>query len=101
MVLNTFAAAIREIITMNRMMNYECLLYGIKSLILGLPLSFVLSYLIFRAFDLNYQTSFIIPWKSAIIASASVFIVVFSTMIYSMSKIKKDNTIDALKNENI
>lgn len=86
---------------LNRMMNYECLLYGIKSLILGLPLSFVLSYLIFRAFDLNYQTSFIIPWKSAIIASASVFIVVFSTMIYSMSKIKKDNTIDALKNENI
>ena len=35
------------------------------------------------------------------IATFSVFLVVFSTMMYSMSKIKKDNPIDALKNENL
>ena len=31
----------------------------------------------------------------------SVFLVVFATMIYAMHKIKKENPIDALKNENI
>ena len=34
------------------------------------------------------------------IAVLSVFTVVFATMMYAMSKIKKDNLIDALKNEN-
>ena len=35
------------------------------------------------------------------IAVLSVFLVVFATMMYSMSKVKKDNPIDALKNENL
>lgn len=31
----------------------------------------------------------------------SVFLVVFATMMYAMRKVKKDNPIDALKNENL
>ena len=44
---------------------------------------------------------FILPWNAIGIAVFSVFAVVFATMIYSMRKIKKDNPIDALKNENL
>ena len=33
-------------------------------------------------------------------ATLSGFLVVFATMIYAMHKIKKENPIDALKNEN-
>ena len=42
-----------------------------------------------------------LPWAAIGIAVLSVFLVVFATMMYSMSKVKKDNPIDALKNENL
>ena len=87
---------------LNRMMNFECLLYGGKSLLFGLPISFLIAYFINKGFNsANSDITFELPWKAAIISATSVFIVVFSTMIYSMRKIKKDNPIDALKNENL
>ena len=84
-----------------RMMNYECLLYGSKALLLGLPVSCGITYLIYRAVTRAYETSFRLPWAAIGIAVLSVFLVVFATMMYSMSKIKKDNPIDTLKNENL
>ena len=48
-----------------------------------------------------YETSFHLPWAAIGIAVLSVFLVVFATMMYAMSKVKKDNPIDALKNENL
>ena len=84
-----------------RMMNYECLLYGSKALLLGLPVSCGITYLIYRAVTRAYETSFRLPWAAIGIAVLSVFLVVFATMMYSMSKVKKDNPIDALKNENL
>ena len=48
-----------------------------------------------------FETAFYIPWPSVVIAVGSVFIVVFATMLYATGKIKNDNPIDALKNENI
>ena len=85
----------------SRMMNYECLLYGSKALLLGLPVSCGITYLIYRAVTTAYETSFHLPWAAIGIAVLSVFLVVFATMMYSMSKVKKDNPIDALKNENL
>ena len=85
----------------NRMMNYECLLYGSRAILLGLPVSVLVSYLISRVFASGYVTEFRLPLSSMAIAVLSVFLVVFATMQYSISKIKKANTIDVLKNENI
>ena len=84
-----------------RMMNYECLLYGSKALLLGLPVSCGITYLIYRTVTTAHETSFHLPWAAIGIAVLSVFLVVFATMMYSMSKVKKDNPIDALKNENL
>ena len=84
-----------------RMMNCECLLYGSKALLLGLPVSCGITYLIYRAVTTAYETSFHLPWAAIGIAVLSVFLVVFATMIYAMRKAKKDNPIDALKNENL
>lgn len=85
----------------NKMMNYECLLYGIKGLMYGIPVSIGVTYLIYRSVIEGWETKFFIPWYSVVITVGSVFVVVFSTMLYSMSKIKKDNPIDALRNENL
>lgn len=85
----------------NKMMNFECLLYGSRALLYGLPVSCGVTYLIYLAIMEGYEASFHLPWTAIGIAVLSVFLVVFITMMYSMSKIKKDNPIDALKNENL
>lgn len=85
----------------HKMMNFECLLYGSKALLLGVPVSCGITYLIYLAVMEGYETTFRIPWVSFGIAVLSVFLVVFATMLYAMNKIKKDNPIDALKNENL
>lgn len=85
----------------NKMMNFECLLYGSRALLYGLPVSCGVTYLIYLAIMSGYEASFHLPWTAIGIATLSVFLVVFVTMMYSMSKIKKDNPIDALKNENL
>ena len=86
---------------MRRMLNYECLLYGTKALLYGLPVSVGVTYLIYLSINEGIDTSFFVPWVAVAVAVLSVFLVVFSTMMFSMSKIKKDNPIDALKNENL
>lgn len=85
----------------NKMMNLECLLYGTKALALGLPVSFAITFLIYLAIAQVYGAEFFLPLKAIAIAVISVFLVVFVTMMYAMRKIKKDNPIDALKNENL
>ena len=83
----------------NKMMNFECILYGVKSLMYGLPVSIIITYLIFKSASSGFDSGFFIPWQPIVIAVLSVFIVVFATMMYSMRKIKAQNTIDALKND--
>ncbi|MGN0480643.1 MAG: ABC transporter permease [Lachnospiraceae bacterium] len=84
----------------NKMMNYECVLYGSRALLLGLPVSVLTSYLLYKYFNSTVEFGFYIPVHSIIIAIAVVFAVVFITCAYSMSKIKKENVIDVLKREN-
>ncbi|MCR4639988.1 ABC transporter permease [Ruminococcus sp.] len=86
---------------MRKMLNFECILYGTKALLYGLPVSAIVTYLIYISISRGIDTYFSMPWGAVGIAVLSVFLVVFATMMYSMSKIKKDNPIDALKNENL
>ncbi|WP_303837823.1 ABC transporter permease [Ruminococcus flavefaciens] len=86
---------------MKKMLNFECVLYGTKALMYGLPVSAIVTLFISRSIDQGIDTVFRMPWGAVGIAVLSVFLVVFATMMYSMSKVRKDNTIDALKNENL
>ena len=85
----------------DKMMNFECLLYGSRALLLGLPVSAGVTYLVWKSVSDSVQMNFYLPWKAMLIAMGSVFAVVFVTMLYAMRKIKRDNPIDALKNENL
>lgn len=86
---------------MRKMLNFECVLYGSKALLYGLPVSALVTFLIYCSISRAVDTYFSIPWKAVGVSVLSVFLVVFATMMYSMSKINKDNPIDALKNENL
>ena len=85
----------------NKMVNYESLFYGLKALFYGLPISFGIMYLNYKILSSSFLFPFALPWGSIIFTIIAVFAIVGSTMLYSSSKIKKENIIDVLKNENI
>ncbi len=84
-----------------RMMRFECLLYGSKALLWGLPVSIGISWLIWYALSTSFRAAYHLPWLGLAIAIGSVFLVVFATMLYATHKIRKDNPIDALKTETL
>lgn len=85
----------------DKMMNYECAMYGVKGLLYGVPASLAVSWLMYNAMDQGVNAQYLFPWQGILIVTVSVFVVVFATMLYSMSKVKKDNPIEALRNENL
>lgn len=84
-----------------RMINYESIFYGIKSLLYGIPISILLMYFIYRAMMNSFTFGFSLPWLSILYVILAVFLIVSAAMLYSSSKVKKENIIDALKQENI
>lgn len=86
----------------NRMIRLESLMYGIKSLIIGIPLGVLGVFAIFSAFSNgNVPMSFVFPWKAILISIAAVIIVVWLIMKYSISKVNKQNIIETIRNDNI
>lgn len=86
---------------MRKMMQFECLLYGFRGLLYGLPVSIFVTWLIYRSVSAGLELDFFVPWYSVCIAVGSVFLVVAITMVYSMRRLNRENTVDALKNENL
>lgn len=84
-----------------RMMHYECFLYGTRALLLGLPVSVAVTVLIWLGIKDGFDTGFHLPWGAVAFAVFSVFAVVFASMLYAMQKIRRDNPMDALKDENL
>lgn len=84
-----------------RMMDYECIIYGARALLWGLPVSVLVTYGIYRSVAQSIAARFYIPWYSVAIAVGSVFVVVFATMLYATRKIRSENPIEALKQENL
>ena len=80
-----------------RMMCYECLIYGLRSILYGVILSLLVSFLIYRVLAGGVDTNYLVPWEYIGIAVGFVFLVVGLTMIYTMGIIQKQNIIDELK----
>lgn len=85
----------------NKMMRIECAFYGMRSLLLGLPLAALSSWLIYNGLFPGGMdgVSFVLPWASIGISVLSVLLIIFITMMYAVSKIKKENIIDALRDD--
>ena len=81
----------------NRMLYYECLIYGSKSVLYGIILTVMVSYVICKVIGIGADAGFVIPWGALITAIAGVFLVVFASMIYAMCRIRKNNIVEELK----
>lgn len=86
----------------NKILFFESLFFGLKSLIYAIPVSLGVTIIIHYALaDMMSISTIIIPWKAITISIISVFIIVLLTMMYSTSKIKKHNIIEQIREENI
>lgn len=81
-----------------KMMNFECLFYGFKALLYGLPLSAWHHGFDLLAVSNGVSMDFIVPVQRAVLRGR-VFLIVFVSMLYSMTKIRRENLVDVLKSE--
>lgn len=81
------------------MIVFESILYGLKALLVGLPVGAVFNFLIYKTVSGNFDSKYAFPYQTYLIAIVSVFVVVFVAMLYSTAKTRKDNIIDGLKSE--
>lgn len=86
---------------LNQMMIYECLRYGIRALIMGIPMGFLGSFGIHSLSAGVGISRYEIPLIPMTVSIISVFVVVFISMLYALSKLKKDNPIEAIRIENL
>ena len=85
----------------NRMIRLESIFYGVKSLIIGIPIGLVLSYGMYNMFKNSMEMEYVLPYKAIIVAIVFVAVVIGIIMRYSMSKINKQNIIETIRNDNI
>lgn len=85
----------------NKMINYESIFYGLKALLYGLPIAIVVTMLLYNGFGNMFEFTFFLPWKEIIACVIGVFVIIFITMLHASSKLKHENIIDALKEENL
>lgn len=86
----------------NRMILLESFFYGMKSLVIGIPIGVALSLVIHDVmmggeWVLSYQ----LPLQAILLSVAAVFILITVIMKYSLGKINQQNTIETIRNENI
>ena len=85
----------------NRMIILESIMYGTKSLLIGVPLGIGLSYAIYRSYAKSIEFGYTLPLVPIIISIVFVFIIVGLTMRYSLGKINKQNIVETIRNDNI
>ena len=81
-----------------KMIRLETILYGIRALVIGLPASLLLSYLMYRSFDEKLY-AFHPDWLMYLVVTAAVFAVVGVSMLLSVNRIRDDSIIEALKQD--
>ena len=97
----------------NKMLVYECITYGTKSVVYGMILAGMsvssLAWVIYEEksaqMNNNALLGFLtclneaIPWKVMIGSIVLVYIVVFISAFYALKRVKKNNIIETLKND--
>jgi putative ABC transport system permease protein len=86
---------------MNKMLNLESLLYGAKSLLIGLPVGLALSYMIYLGMSNTFQFPYVPPLNAIFISAAAVMLLTFGTMRYGKRKLDRISIVEAIRNETL
>jgi putative ABC transport system permease protein len=82
---------------LQKMVVIEGLLYGIVGTIYGTVISCGLCYLIYTTLDATGEIGFSIPWFAIAIAGAGALLIGYLSVLAPLSRMKKDNLIEALR----
>lgn len=85
---------------MNKMLAVEALLYGARSVVVGLPLGVALSLIMYLMMSGGlYLFPYQPPWRAMAASVAAVLLLTFATMRYSRRGTKKASIAEALRSE--
>ena len=85
----------------HKMLFFESLLYGIKSLLWGLPISFAVMALLYLVLRQNFAIPFSVPWLQVAVGIGAIFAIVLITVCYGAVKIRKKNVIEGLRKQTL
>ncbi len=86
----------------NKMIRFESLFFGLKALLYAFPVSLIITILIhISMLDMVEFSYIIIPWNGIIMAIVLIFTIVAISMSYATKKIKNENILEAIREENI
>lgn len=83
------------------MIAYESIFYGIKAIVYGVPISILSSFLLYKMISNSFSFGYTLPITGILIISAIVSVMICITTIYSLMKVRKDNIVETIKNENL
>ena len=81
-----------------KMVSLESVFYGLKALLVSLPLSILISFGMNKALGSDV-VAFEINWLLYLAVIAVVFVIVGITMLYAVSKLKHDSIVETLKED--
>ncbi len=79
-----------------RMLNFECMLYGLKGFGAGFMISFPVTLFMYYFGNNGSFGGFFLPARYVVIAAFCVFAVVYASMLYGKGRLKRENIIEAL-----
>lgn len=86
----------------NKILFFESIFFGLKSLIYAIPVSIGVVYLLYRSF--RGMTDFdmmLVPYEHILTAIIGVFVIIMISTLYATRKIRKENILEAIREENI
>ncbi|NLY47255.1 MAG: ABC transporter permease [Tissierella sp.] len=84
---------------LNRMLNLESIMCSAKSLMIGLPLGILFTYLINLSIRSTFPVPYQLPWFAVIWCIAVVFGITWVTMRYSAVQLQRRNIIETIRLE--
>lgn len=85
----------------NKMIVLENVFLGFKSLIIGIPLGLIFSYIVHIAFSTNIIMEYMIPINGIVISILAVCVILGLIMQYTLRKINKQNIIETIRRDNV
>ena len=86
----------------NKILLFESLFFGLKSLIYALPVSMGIIYLLYQSFkNITDFDGILIPYNSIIISIIAVFLIIIISTLYATRKMRHENILEAIREENI
>ena len=84
---------------LGRMLNLESILCSMKSLIFGVPLGVLGSYLVYNALELPVELPYTLPWMPIAHCVIGVFAITWVVMRYSASRLRGRSIVEAIRKE--